>query len=635
MPKREELIMPLLEQIESPDDLKKIPRSDLKTVAAEIRKMIVDVISQSGGHLASSLGAVDLTIALHYVFNSPVDKIVWDVGHQSYAHKILTGRRQSFKTIRKLDGISGFTRISESPYDAFTTGHSSTSISAGLGIATAKHLKKEKSKVIAVIGDGSMTAGLAFEAMNQIGETHKDRDFIVILNDNEMSISRNVGALSSLLSRTFSSKRLQDLRKDFGSLLKSLPKIGDDVYQLAKRSEESFKTFVTPGMLFEAFNFEYFGPIDGHNIDHLIDILENIKFRDEPVLLHVTTKKGKGYRPAEKNPVYFHGCGSFDVETGTCQPSDLNTPSYTEAFGNAMVKLAKADPKVVAVTAAMPEGTGLAQFAAQFPDRFFDVGIAEAHGVTFAAGLAVEGFKPVVAIYSTFLQRAYDQIVHDVCLESQNVVFAIDRGGLVGEDGPTHHGIFDYSYLRCLPNMTVMAPKDENELQRMLKTALDHKGPIALRYPRGVGEGVEIDETIRPLEIGKAEVLLEGSDVVLLAVGSGVREAIKARNLMEKDNIQATVVNCRFIKPLDTALILSLAERIPKLVTVEENVLQGGFGSAVLECLNVRGVSQYRLVRVGIADVFVEHGPQSKLRARHHLDAEAIVEAVRSVLEKS
>jgi len=627
--------MSILEKIESPDDLKKIPRSELKTVAGEIRKMIVNVISQNGGHLASSLGTVDLTIALHFVFNTPKDKIIWDVGHQSYAHKILTGRSHSFETIRKLDGLSGFTRISESPYDAFTTGHSSTSISAGLGIATAKKLKKEKSKVIAVIGDGSMTAGLAFEAMNQTGGAHKDRDLIVILNDNEMSISRNVGSLSSLLSRTFSNKRLQDWRKDFGSLLKSLPKIGDDMYQLAKRSEESFKTFVTPGMLFEAFNFDYFGPIDGHNINHLIDILENIKFRNEPVLLHVTTKKGKGYPPAEKNPVYFHGCGSFDVETGTCKPSDLSVPSYTDVFGKAMVKLAKIDPKVVAVTAAMPEGTGLAKFAAQFPDRFFDVGIAEAHGVTFASGLAVEGFKPVVAIYSTFLQRAYDQIVHDVCLEAQNVVFAIDRGGLVGEDGPTHHGIFDYSYLRCLPNMIIMAPKDENELQRMLKTALDHKGPIALRYPRGTGEGVTIDETIRPLEIGKAEVLFEGNDVVLLAIGSGVREAVKACTLLKKDSIQATVVNCRFVKPLDKELILDLAARIPKLVTVEENVLQGGFGSAVLECIYDNGLSQCRIKRIGVDDTFVEHGPLAALRSRCGLDAEAIAQAARSVVERS
>ena len=375
----------------------------------------------------------------------------------------------------------------------FTTGHSSTSISAGLGIVTAKHLKKEKSKVIAVIGDGSMTAGLAYEALNQTGGSHKDKDLIVILNDNEMSISKNVGALSSLLSRTFSGKRLQDWRKEFGVFLKSLPRVGDDIYQFAKRSEDSFKTFVTPGMLFEAFNFEYFGPINGHNIDHLIDILNNIRFRDEPVLLHVVTTKGKGYLPAEKNPIYFHGCSSFDVDTGTCAPSDIDIPSYTDVFSQTMLALAESDEKVLAVTAAMPEGTGLAAFSDKFPDRFFDVGIAEQHGVTFAAGLATEGFKPVVAIYSTFLQRAFDQVLHDVCLESLPVVFAIDRGGIVGEDGPTHQGLFDYSYLRCLPNMVVMAPKDENELRHMLKTAISHDGPIALRYPRGIGVGVSLD----------------------------------------------------------------------------------------------------------------------------------------------
>jgi len=619
--------MNLLDKIESPDDLKKLPIADLKKVAAEIRKMIVDVVSQSGGHLASSLGAVDLTIALHYVFDAPADKIIWDVGHQAYAHKILTGRRRSFDTIRKLGGLSGFTRISESQYDAFTTGHSSTSISAGLGIATAKHLKNEKSKVIAVIGDGSMTAGLAFEALNQAGGAHEERDLIVILNDNEMSISRNVGALSSLLSRTFSKKKLQDLRKDFGTFLKSLPKIGDDMYQLAKKSVDSFKTFVTPGMLFEAFNFEYFGPIDGHNINHLIEILENIKFRSEPVLLHVTTKKGKGYPPAERNPVYFHGCGSFDVETGTCAPSKISVPSYTEVFGETMVDLAWANPKVIAVSAAMPEGTGLSRFAAQFPDRFFDVGIAEPHGVTFAAGLAVEGFIPVVAIYSTFLQRAYDQILHDVCIESLHVVFAIDRGGIVGEDGPTHHGLFDFAYLRCLPNMVIMAPKDENELRRMLKTALNHKGPIALRYPRGAGEGVKIEDPMLPVDIGKAEVLCEGDDVVLLAIGSSVVESMKARNILEKENIHATVVNCRFVKPIDAELIVGLAEKVKKFVTVEENVLQGGFGSAVLECLNDNGVSGYSLKRIGIQDTFVEHGPQSTLRSRFGLDAVAIARA--------
>ena len=477
--------MNLLEKINSPDDLKKLHRSELPFLAKEIRKIIVDVVSKNGGHLASSLGAVELAIAIHYVFNTPVDKVIWDVGHQTYAHKILTGRRNRFHTLRKLGGISGFTRMSESDFDTFSTGHSGTSISAGLGMACGKHLKNETSKVIAVIGDGSMTSGLAYEGLNQAGDTHKDKDIIVILNDNDMSISRNVGALSSFLSRKLSTKKLQELRKDFGAFLKSLPKVGDDIYQIAKRTEDSFKSFVTPGMLFEAYNFEYFGPINGHNLEHLINILNNIKYLSEPVLLHVTSIKGKGYEPAENNPVYFHGCSNFDVKTGECVVEPDSTQTYTEVFGDVMIELAEKDNKMVAVTAAMPEGTGLVKFAKTYPDRFFDVGIAEQHGVTFAAGLATEGFKPVVAIYSTFLQRAYDQMLHDVCLEAIPVVFAIDRGGIVGEDGATHHGLFDLSYLRSLPNMTVMAPKDDNELRRMLITALSHKGPTAIRYPRG------------------------------------------------------------------------------------------------------------------------------------------------------
>ncbi|MFC1878030.1 1-deoxy-D-xylulose-5-phosphate synthase, partial [Thermodesulfobacteriota bacterium] len=587
----------ILDNISSPHDLKNLSRNRLKLLSGELRKRIVDVVSQKGGHLASSLGTVELTIALHYVFDTPEDKIIWDVGHQAYAHKIITGRNDRFETIRQFGGLSGFTRKRESPYDAFTTGHSSTSISAGLGIVTAKRLKKEKSKVIAVIGDGSMTAGIALEALNQTGGSHKDKDLIVILNDNEMSISKNVGALSSLLSRTFSRKRLQDWRKDLGVFLKSLPGVGDDIYQFAKRSEDSFKTFVTPGMLFEAFNFEYFGPINGHNIDHLIDILNNIRFRDEPVLLHVVTTKGKGYLPAEKNPVYFHGCGSFDVGTGTCAPSDMDIPSYTDVFSQTMLALAESDKKVLAVTAAMPEGTGLAAFSDKFPDRFFDVGIAEQHGVTFAAGLATEGFKPVVAIYSTFLQRAFDQVLHDVCLESLPVVFAIDRGGIVGEDGPTHQGVFDYAYLRCLPNMVVMAPKDEDELRHMLKTAISHDGPIALRYPRGTGVGASLASPLSTLPIGKGEVLKEGDDLLILAVGSSVNESLSAHTQLKAEGIKATVVNCRFIKPLDAELIGELAGRIKKVITVEENVLHGGFGSAVLECLNSQDIVDVRIKR--------------------------------------
>ncbi len=626
--------MSLLETINSPRDLKKLQRSQLPEIAEEIRKHIVEVVSRTGGHLASSLGAVELAIAIHYVFDLPEDKLIWDVGHQTYAHKLLTGRRDRFDTLRQHGGLSGFTRRSESPYDAFSTGHSSTSISAGLGIACAKKIKNESSKVIAVIGDGSMTAGLAYEGLNQAGDTHQDKDIIVILNDNDMSISQNVGALSSFLSRTFSARKLQGLRKDLGAFLKSLPKIGDDVYQIAKRSEESFKTFVTPGMLFEAFNFEYFGPIDGHRLTHLIDILENIKHLNEPVLLHVTTTKGKGYRPAEENPVYFHGCGSFQIETGngTCTYSEI--PSFTEIFGQTMIEMAARDKRIIAVTAAMPEGTGLSDFSKKYPDRFFDVGIAEQHGVTFAAGLATEGLKPVVAIYSTFLQRGFDQIIHDVCLESLPVVFAIDRGGLVGEDGPTHHGIFDLTYLRSLPNMVVMAPQDENELRRMLLTAIDHPGPIAVRYPRGQGTGVEMEKEIRPIEIGRAQIIAKGDDLLILALGRCVHESIKAADILKEKGIAATVVNCRFVKPLDAALISDLARQHSRIITVEENVLQGGFGSAVLECLNDAGVSGFNLKRIGLPDMFVEHGSSATLRSKYGLDADGIARTALMMLDE-
>ena len=618
----------LLEKINSPHDLKKLNRSQLPDLAKEIRKTIVDVVSTSGGHLASSLGAVELGIALHYVFDTPTDKILWDVGHQAYAHKLLTGRREQFSTLRRHGGLSGFTKRSESPYDPFTTGHSSTSISAGLGIACAKRLKGAATKVVAVIGDGSLTAGLAFEGLNQTGDTHKDKDLIVILNDNEMSISHNVGALSSLLSRTFSASKLQMMRKEFGEFLKSLPRIGENVYQLAKRSEESFKTFVTPGMLFEAFNFEYFGPIDGHNLDHLIDILKNIKKMDEPVFLHVITKKGKGYRKAEQNPVYFHGVGSFDVDTGVCRKASSNVPSYTEVFGKAMVSLAETNDKIIAVTAAMPEGTGLVPFSKAYPERFFDVGIAEQHGVTFAAGMATEGFRPVVAIYSTFLQRAYDQIIHDVCIENLPVVFALDRGGIVGEDGPTHHGLFDISFMRTIPNMVVMAPKDENELCRMLATAVVHDGPIALRYPRGRGTGVDPDASFRIIPIGRAEILSHGDDLLILAVGREVNEAVRAAALLaENHRIRATVVNARFIKPLDRELIISQAGKIRHIITVEENTIQGGFGSAILELLSDGGINDVIVKRLGIDDHFVEHGPQDLLREKYQVDAKAIVRA--------
>lgn len=622
--------MKYLEHIDSPIDLKKLARGDLPELAKEIRDTIVDTVSKNGGHLASSMGVVDLTIALHYVFDVPHDKIIWDVGHQSYAHKLLTGRRKKFHTLRQLGGLSGFPKICESPYDAFTTGHSSTSISAGYGIACAREIKGEKGKTICVIGDGSMTGGLAYEGLNQAGNKRKNQ--LVILNDNEMSISKNVGALSSFLSRTFSAKYLHDLRDEFKKFFKSLPMIGDDIYKFAKKSEESFKTFVTPGMLFEAFDYEYMGPIDGHNLDHLINILENIKGITKPIVLHVTTTKGKGYLPAESNPTYFHGVGAFVIDTGDAKSQSKSQLSYTQVFGKTMTELARVNKKIVAVTAAMPEGTGLAEFSKEYPDRFFDVGIAEQHGVTFAAGMASEGLKPVIAIYSTFLQRAYDQIIHDVCIEKLPVVFAIDRGGIVGEDGPTHHGLFDFSYFKNIPGMVVMSPKDENELRRMLKTAIDHPGPIALRYPRGKGEGVALDQIIEPLPIGKGEVLADGEDLLILGIGRTVNDAMIARNELLKDNISAAVINARFVKPLDSELILSYVKKVKAVITIEDHMKNGGFGSAVLECLCDNHINPINIIRLGIDDTFVEHGTQKELREKYNIGVADIVRSARSLL---
>ncbi len=623
--------MKYLDGINGPQDLKALQRSELPLLAKEIRNVIIDTVSRTGGHLAPSLGVVELAIALHYVFDPPKDKIIWDVGHQAYAHKLLTGRRERFHTLRQHGGLSGFTRMSESPYDAFSTGHASTSISASLGMACGKCLKKDTGKVIAVIGDGSMTGGLAYEGLNQAGDLRKD--LIVVLNDNEMSITRNVGVLSSFLSRKLSAKHFVALREELKEFLRSLPKFGSDVYNLAKRTEESFKAFITPGMLFEAFNFNYFGPIKGHRLDHLIDTLENVKEMHTPVLFHVTTRKGKGYPPAERNPSYFHGVGCFEIKTGNGIASKEKAPTYTEVFGKTLIELAREDETIVAVTAAMPEGTGLKAFSEAFPERSFDVGIAEQHAVTFAAGMATEGFRPVVAIYSTFLQRAYDQLLHDVCLEAHPVIFALDRGGIVGEDGPTHHGLFDLSYLRSLPNMVVMAPKDENELRHMLKTALDHPGPVALRYPRGCGVGVPLEDEVRPLPIGKAEVLTTGTDVAILGIGATVMAAIEASRRLEDEHISVTVVNSRFVKPLDGELIASLARKIPCVVTVEENVIQGGFGSAVLECLSDEGITGNRILRLGIGDTFVEHGSQKILRAKYGLDAAGIAKAVAELVK--
>ncbi len=617
----------ILDKIKSPADLKGLSLKELRVLAGELREEIIATCAANGGHVAPSLGVVELTIALHRVFVSPQDKIVWDVGHQAYAHKLLTGRRERFRTLRKLGGISGFPKRAESPHDAFDAGHSSTSISAALGLAVGRDLKKAGNKVIAVIGDGSMTGGLAYEGLNNAG--HLNKDLVVILNDNEMSIAENVGALSTLLSRTITSEFVHRIKKEMEGFLESLDGFGKNMLKIAKRAEESMKGLFTPGMLFEAFGFEYIGPIDGHNIELLLETLENVKRFDDAVLIHVLTKKGKGYRPAEENPELFHGVGPFDVATGKVLKGKGGAASYTGVFGGALKKIAAEDERVVAITAAMPDGTGLASFAQEYPTRFFDVGIAEQHAVTFAAGLAAEGYRPVVAVYSSFLQRAYDQVFHDVCLQNLPVVFAIDRAGVVGNDGPTHHGVFDLSYLRLLPNMTLMAPKDENELQHMLLTAIAHDGPAALRYPRGSGVGVPLDQTFNAIPLGKGEVLRSGDGGVVLAVGAMVHPALEAAKALAAEGIDLTVVNARFIKPLDRELILSLAGSAGMIFTVEENTLLGGFGSSVLELLEEEGVEGVRVVRFGYPDRYIEQGEQPELRRMFGLDSEGIAAGIR------
>ncbi len=621
----------LLDKINSPEDLKGLSQKELVELAKEIRKTIVTTVAEKGGHLAPSLGVVELTLALHYCFDSPKDKIIWDVGHQSYAHKLITGRRDRFSTLRQQDGISGFPKRAESKHDILDTGHSSTSISAALGITTALSLLKKEGKVVAVIGDGSMTAGMAFEALNNAG--HLKKDLIVVLNDNEMSISPNVGALSSFLSRKLTSRLATKLKRDLESFLKR-SEVGENIWQVLKKSEDSLKSLLTPGMLFEALQFEYVGPIPGHHIDTLIETFENIKNVPGPVLVHVLTKKGKGYAPAEEHPDLFHGLGPFDIKTGKPQKSAApKPPSYTEIFGQTVVRLAREDSKIVGITAAMPAGTGLKALQEAIPERFFDVGIAEQHAVTFAAGMALEGLKPIVAIYSTFLQRAFDQIIHDVCLTNLPVVFALDRGGLVGDDGPTHHGVFDLSYLRMIPNMVVMAPKDENELQHMLYTAVQHNGPAAVRYPRGNGVGVSLDWQLKELELGKAEVLKDGDDLAIWAIGHHVHTALLAQEELERQGINAAVVNARFVKPLDKELLETHAKKCGRIVTIEENVLMGGFGSAVLEALADMGINDVPVKRLGLPDRFIEHGSQEILRKEVGLDVDSVVSACKDIMD--
>ncbi|WP_297058061.1 1-deoxy-D-xylulose-5-phosphate synthase [Thermosulfurimonas sp.] len=621
----------ILDRIHSPEDLKTLKVTELRKLAGELREIIIQTVARNGGHLAPNLGVIELTLALHYVFESPHDRIVWDVGHQCYAHKLITGRKDRFHTLRQYGGIAGFPKRSESPHDIVETGHSSTSISYGLGMATALRLKKDpRGRVLVVIGDGSMTAGLAFEGLNNAG--HQREDLIVILNDNEMSISPNVGALSSFLSRKMTGRLARRLKKDIERLAERLPR-GDQFLHLLRKSEGLLKSALTPGMLFEALGFDYVGPVDGHDLEGLIHLFQNIREMKGPLLVHILTKKGKGYLPAETDPETFHGVGPFDPQTGKIL-KEPGPPTYTEVFSRTMLRLARMEPRLVAITAAMPLGTGLKPFAREFPDRFFDVGICEQHAVTFAAGLALEGLLPVCAIYSTFLQRALDQIIHDVALPNVHVIFAIDRGGIVGEDGPTHQGQFDLSYLRLVPNMTIMAPKDENELQHMLYSALSFPGPVAIRYPRGRGVGVPLEDEFREIPRGQAEILREGRDLIILALGHLVPAALKAADILEKEGISCGVVNARFVKPLDEELICDLAARTGRVLTVEENTLLGGFGSAVAELLLDRGL-RVQLKRVGLPDRFIEHGSPSILRERLGLVPEALARAARELFEIS
>lgn len=620
----------LLEKIDNPADLKKLKPEQLPVLAAEVRQFLLETLSATGGHLGSNLGTVELAIALHYCFDSPSDKIIWDVGHQAYTHKILTGRRDRFNTQRQYKGLSGFPKRCESEHDAFGVGHSSTSISAALGMAAAASLSGTRNHSIAVIGDGSLTGGMAFEALNQAG--HLKKNLIVILNDNEMSISQNVGAFSAFISRKMTGRYFRDLKKEMQGLLKHIPAIGTDILQFARRAEDSLKGFLTPGALFDALGFDYLGPLDGHNLPQLVEVFNNINELDGPLLVHIMTTKGKGYKPAEDTPAKYHGVGSFDIATGkgAAKPS---TKSYTDVFGETIVQLAEMDPKIVAITAAMPDGTGLTSFSKRFPDRFFDVGIAEQHGLAFAAGIAAEGYRPVAAIYSTFMQRAYDQVFHDICLQKLPVTLALDRAGLVGDDGPTHHGVFDLSYLRHLPGITLMAPKDENELRHMLNTAVYSGSPMALRYPRGAGYGVEMDTDLKTLEIGRGEQLLEGRDLTIIAIGATVYPALEAAGNLRQNGIEAGVINARFVKPLDAELILSAARKTGCIVTVEENALQGGFGSAVLELLYDNNLQDVRIKRLGIADRYIEHGSQAQLRKDVGIDADGIAAAVKEFMK--
>jgi 1-deoxy-D-xylulose-5-phosphate synthase len=624
----------LLDRIDSPRDLAGLTRPQLRQLCREIRELVIDVVSQKGGHLGSSLGVVELTVALHHVLNAPEDRIVWDTGHQAYVHKILTGRRQALWTIRQHGGISGFLKREESEFDAFGAGHASTSISAALGMATARDLAGGDHRVVAVIGDGAMTGGLAYEALNNAGQS--GRRLLVVVNDNGMSISPNVGSIAHYLTRVTTSRQLKKLRDDSLQLLGRLPALGEPMEEIARRIEGAVKDALVPGGLFQALGFNYFGPVDAHDLDLLLDLLPKVLERDGPLLLHVMSTKGKGLAPAEADHESFHGVTPFDKITGTRKATPAATPSYTKVFGDAMLEAASRLDNVVAVTAAMSSGTGLDDFAERFPSRFFDVGIAEAHGVCFAAGLACDGMRPVAAIYSTFLQRAFDQVVHDVAIQRLPVVFALDRAGLVGADGPTHHGTLDLSYLRCVPGMVISAPRDGNELRDLLWTGLHHDaGPFALRYPRGnVPEGYDPGRGPRRLPIGSWEVLAEGDDVALLAVGSMVSVALEAADLLGRQGLSAAVVSCRFVKPMDVEVLRTLRERCGALVTLEESSLSGGFGDGVLEELERLELGRDGVARLGLPDRFVTHGSRERLLDDVGLTASHVVDAAARMLDR-
>jgi 1-deoxy-D-xylulose-5-phosphate synthase len=619
-----------LEQIDSPADLRRLGRAVLPKVAEEIRELIIQTVAKTGGHLASNLGSVELTLALHYIFDSPEDKILWDVGHQAYPHKILTGRRDRFPTLRQEQGLSGFTKREESPHDSFGAGHAGTAISAAVGMAEARELLGKRYRVVAVVGDGALTSGLSWEGLDQAGSLR--RDLLVILNDNSMSISPNVGAVSAYLNRVLIGRFATRVRAETQHLLEHIPRVGPRAAEMAKRVEQMAKGLVTPGVLFEELGFTYIGPIDGHNLDHLLTTLANVKALKGPVLMHAITVKGKGYAPAEGDAVKWHGAAPFEVETGTFKKKAAPM-TYTEAFAQALIKLADEDPRIVAVTAAMAEGTGLAKFRQAHPTRCYDVGIAEQHAVVFAAGLAAQGMRPVVAIYSTFLQRAYDQVIHDVCVQRLPVTFAVDRAGIVGDDGPTHQGLYDLAFLRTVPQIVLLAPRDENDLQHCLKTALSSGGPAALRYPRGAGCGVPIDQEAVAFPLGTAELLRDGSDLLLLPLGPLVRPALLAAERLAGAGISAAVINPRFVKPLDRELIPEVARRVGRVITVEEHALAGGFGAAVLELFEELGLARIQVKRLGVPDCLVEQGAPAAMRECFGLSAEGIQAAAEALVK--